>query len=183
MRHLTGACLLIALVGTVPAQAEITITRAEYAGGVLVVQGETSQPNQRVVLDGHYDTRTDRNKRFRFRIPYLPADCTVSIRAGQQTRPASVANCDAGVRSPGAAGNTDRSAGPTEAGAQMRVVRQSCAENEECRVLCREGEFAINAFCQGGEAKLLNERTVGCGPPAGSRIVAYCLAPASPETR
>jgi hypothetical protein len=170
------------LVGTASAQAEITITQAEYAAGVLVVRGETSQPDQRVVLDERYDTHTDRNKEFRFRIRYLPPDCTISIRAGQEERPARVANCEAVLPSPGPGLASPSSNQPTERtgtqpGAQMRVVRESCSRQEECRVLCAEDEFAVNAFCAGGEAKLTNERTVTCGMQTGSHIVAYCLAP------
>jgi hypothetical protein len=86
--------LALAVMVAAPARAEITITRAEYAAGVLVVRGETSEPGQRVTLDGRYRTRTDRFKEFRFRIRYLPRDCTVSIRAGREVRPAVVANCD-----------------------------------------------------------------------------------------
>ena len=100
-RLLIAAALIVILAGTailagtVIARAEITITRAEYAAGVLVVRGETSQPNQQVTLDGRYRTRTDRYKEFRFRIRYLPLDCTVSIRAGQNVRPVGVTNCSA----------------------------------------------------------------------------------------
>ncbi|MCC6887881.1 MAG: hypothetical protein IT536_05035 [Hyphomicrobiales bacterium] len=80
------------------ARAEITVLRAEYAGGVLVVRGETSRPNQIVTLDRRYRTRTNRYGEFRFRIPYLPSDCLVTIRAGQEVRPARVANCDMRLR-------------------------------------------------------------------------------------
>lgn len=77
-----------------PARAEITIIRAEYAAGVLVVEGETSRSNQLVTLDRKYRTRTNRYNEFRFRIPYLPPACGVTIRAGQEVRPARIANCD-----------------------------------------------------------------------------------------
>ena len=94
MRYsLIAVCLLCTFAGAAPAQAEITLTRAEYAAGVLVVRGETSRPNQRVTLDGRYSTRTDRFKEFRFRIRYLPPDCSISLRAGLEERPAWVANC------------------------------------------------------------------------------------------
>lgn len=62
-------------------------------------------------------------------------------------------------------------------GAQMRVVRQPCSKDEECRVVCAEGEFAVNAYCPGAVAKILNERAIGCTAPTSSQIVAYCLAP------
>jgi hypothetical protein len=92
-----AACSLSALTvfaSTTYAQAEITITRAEYVGGILFVRGETSRQNQRVTLDRRFSTRTDRFKEFRFRVRYLPRDCSVTIRAGQEVRPARVANCN-----------------------------------------------------------------------------------------
>lgn len=88
-----AAAFLISALAAVPAHAEITLTRAEYTGGVLVVRGETSRPNQRVTLDGRYSTQTDRFKEFRFRIRYLPPDCSITLRAGREARPAWVANC------------------------------------------------------------------------------------------
>ena len=85
---------LVVLVGLLtPAAAEITIARARYAGGVLVVAGETSRPNQRVSLDRRFTTRNGRNKEFRFRVAYRPRDCIATIRAGADVRPAVVANC------------------------------------------------------------------------------------------
>jgi hypothetical protein len=96
VRSILAAMTLTALL-VVPANAEITITRAEHVRGVLVVHGETSQPNQRVTLDDRYSTRTDKLKEFRFRVRYLPADCVVSIRAGQEARPAFIANCNARI--------------------------------------------------------------------------------------
>lgn len=89
------ACVVaVAFLSTVPAGAEITVTRAEYAGGVLVVRGGTSQANQRVTMDGRYSTRTNRSMEFRFRVRYLPNDCGVTIRAGREVRPVRVSNCD-----------------------------------------------------------------------------------------
>ena len=95
--NLTAALAVTVLLVCEPARAEITITRAESIRGVLIVHGETSQPYQRVTLDRRYSTRTDKLKEFRFRIRYLPADCTVSIRAGQESRPAYIANCNARI--------------------------------------------------------------------------------------
>jgi hypothetical protein len=95
----TCACVFI-LSSCGPALAEITITRAEYARGVLFVRGETSRSNQLVTLDRRYRTRTNRVNEFRFRIPYLPRDCIVTIRAGQEVRPARIANCEMASGSP-----------------------------------------------------------------------------------
>lgn len=91
-QFLLAASLMIAM--SAPAQAEITLTRVENEGDVLVVRGETSRRNQLVTVDGRYRTRTDRYKEFRFRIRYLPRDCSIKIRAGQEERPARIANCD-----------------------------------------------------------------------------------------
>ena len=115
---LLSAFWISLLAGAAPAHAEITITQAEYAAGVLVVRGETSRRNQRVTLDGRYKTRTDRFKEFRFRIRYLPSDCSISIRAGQQVRPVGVTNC--GTRPSVAPGISNHSAGQSRPGGQMR---------------------------------------------------------------
>jgi hypothetical protein len=88
------AILIAVLVGTVPLRAEITVRQAEYAGGVLVVRGETARANQQVTLDGRYKTRTNRYKEFRFRVRYLPQNCGITLQAGQETRPARVLNCE-----------------------------------------------------------------------------------------
>jgi hypothetical protein len=166
-----------------PAHAEVTITQAEYAAGVLVVRGETSQANQRVTLDGRYDTRTGPNKQFRFRIRYLPRDCVVDIRAGREVHPATVTNCRAAagasspvprLRTPAADASTSGT-GPQDA-YRIQVIQQRCELDKDCIVVCPEGAFALNAFCPGGDARLLGEGTVSC--PAGrDKIVAYCAAP------
>jgi hypothetical protein len=96
--HLCAALVVPFLLACGPARSEITITRAENIRGVLVVHGETSQPYQRVTLDRRYSTRTDKLKEFRFRVRYLPADCTISIQAGREARPAYIANCNARIR-------------------------------------------------------------------------------------
>jgi hypothetical protein len=182
------ACVLL-LMG-VPAHAEITITQSEYAAGVLVVRGETSQPNQRVTLDGRFDTRTDSVSRFVFRVRYLPSDCTADIRAGRETHPLVVTNCNAteavaptSPTSPGAgaaAGVAPRAgddAPRTELFA-VRPIQQSCETDKDCMVVCPERSYALNAFCPRGTARLIGERSVAC--PAGrGHIVAYCAVPAN----
>ena len=95
------ALVVLSLAGfglSAPARAEITVFKARYAAGVLVVNGETSRPNQRVSLDGRYFTRTNKYKKFLFRVRYLPNDCTVRITAGGERRPAVVAGCSIKVR-------------------------------------------------------------------------------------
>ena len=91
----TLVCLAaLSAFSAAPAQAEITVRQAEYRGGVLRIVGETSQPDQKVTLDRRYETRTNDNKQFRFRIRYLPRNCTATLRAGSQVRPAVIANCE-----------------------------------------------------------------------------------------
>jgi hypothetical protein len=78
------------------ASAEIIIRQAEYAGGMLLVRGETARPGQTVTLARRYKTRTDRNRRFRFRVRYLPSDCLAEVRAGPELTLISIANCKRG---------------------------------------------------------------------------------------
>jgi hypothetical protein len=75
------------------ALARLAVTHAEYAAGVLVVRGETSEPRQKVTIDGRYEERTTADKRFRFRIRYLPADCAIRVKAGEEIRHVVVKNC------------------------------------------------------------------------------------------
>jgi hypothetical protein len=160
------------------AQAEISVTHGEYAAGVLVVRGQTSQPNQRITLDGRYSERTGDNKEFLFRIRYLPKDCVVRLKAGMETRIATIANCQilGGPATKPPARKTRTV--PSDYAGLFRVVRQPCEKAKECTVLCRDGEFAVNAYCADGEAKLIGERSVSCGAQASTTIVAYCMTPA-----
>ncbi|MDQ2081103.1 hypothetical protein RA307_13010 [Xanthobacteraceae bacterium Astr-EGSB] len=182
------ACALL-LMG-MPVHAEITITQSEYAAGVLVVRGETSQPNQRVTLDGRFDTRTDSVSQFVFRVRYLPPDCTADIRAGRETHPVVITNCNAteavaptSPTSPGAGAtaNVAPRAGDDAPRTELLVVRpirQPCEIDKDCMVVCPERAYAVNAFCPGGAARLIGERSVAC--PAGrGHIVAYCAVPAN----
>ncbi len=86
------ACVLM-LISPGGARAEITITEAEYAGGVTVIRGEVERANARVTLDRRYKTRANRFGQFQFRVRYLPNDCVVDIRAGRDTHPVTIANC------------------------------------------------------------------------------------------
>jgi hypothetical protein len=80
-----------------PARA-ITISKGEYQWSelrrdMLVVEGETQEPNQRVVLDDRFTEWSDHLGHFSFRVPYLPADCMVQLKAGQNVRQVVIANC------------------------------------------------------------------------------------------
>ena len=76
------------------AQAEITISKAEYQAGVTEIRGETSNPHQTVTLDGRYSTVTDRYNRFEIWIRYLPLDCVINVQAGQEVHPVYIRNCE-----------------------------------------------------------------------------------------
>jgi hypothetical protein len=100
---------------------------------------------------------------------------------------ASVDNCKpaGGAAAERIANDRAAAAGIAEpaGGPELRVVRQPCERGGECRVLCREDEFAINAYCPGGSARLIGERTVSCAISAPSQIVAYCMSPEGRQTR
>ena len=157
------------------ARAELKIVEAEYKGGVLVVRGETSKPGQIITLDGRYQERTGRQGEFRFRVRYLPRDCKIELRSGEEMSPAVVANCK-----PTPAAVIDKSDSEADRNSQlvrMRIVRQACQESGECRIVCNSGEYAVNAVCDSGAAHLDNERAVSCRSQHNGDIVAYCLVP------
>jgi hypothetical protein len=91
-RELYAVPVLVA-VWCSTAYAKITVRQAEYSGGMLLVRGETARPGQTVTLEGRYTTRTDRNRRFQFRVRYLPLDCLAEITAGPELYLVSIANC------------------------------------------------------------------------------------------
>jgi hypothetical protein len=76
-----------------PASADITVMKAEYAAGVTVIRGETERSFAEVTLDRRFSTTANRFGEFEFRLRYLPDDCTVSLRAGRDTRPVTINNC------------------------------------------------------------------------------------------
>lgn len=78
-----------------PAAARIRLHDAEILAGVLVVEGRTQVRGQPVTLDGRFTTRSDRRRKFAFRVPYYPSNCTVTLKAGADERQAVVANCGA----------------------------------------------------------------------------------------
>ncbi len=95
-RHLLLAWLTAIAFGSAgsAARAEITISKAEYKAGVTEIRGETSKPRQTVTLDGRYSTLTDRYKRFEIWIRYLPLDCVINVKAGQEVHPVYIKNCE-----------------------------------------------------------------------------------------
>lgn len=81
------------LLTTIQSLAEITVTKAEYAAGVTLIQGEVERPNAKVTLDRRYSTQSNRYGQFAFKVRYLPNDCMVDIRAGRDTHPVVIGNC------------------------------------------------------------------------------------------
>ncbi|MFL9824080.1 hypothetical protein [Rhodoplanes sp. SY1] len=188
-----------------PARAEITVRQAEYTAGVLVVTGETSRRNQRVTLDGRYTERSNRVGNFRFRVRYLPGDCSIELRAGRDVRTAQITNCSPRLPSPTASdtggpdaaearrgsgtGSAPRATesrdppnaapsprGPVSGPAHLRVVRQRCDPGGLCLIVCRDGEYAVNAVCSTGRARLRGERAVTCSATTAGDITAYCMS-------
>jgi hypothetical protein len=95
---ITRACVATVAVLSVmalasPAQARITVTRADYKGGVLVVHGRADAPLLRVTLDERYNEWTNEAREFRFRLRYLPANCRVRLEANDEVRMVPVAGC------------------------------------------------------------------------------------------
>jgi hypothetical protein len=170
----------IALLWTTHASAEITVQESNYSSGVLTIRGETSQSNQRVTLDGRYAEWTNRYGRFTFRVRYLPGDCLAQIKAGQEERPTYIANCEPSLPKLGGRSRNDEPREDQAGGtAELRVVTQPCERGGECMVVCRNGEYAISAYCPRGSADILDERSVACRQDNPSRIVAYCMSPGS----
>lgn len=160
------------------ALAEITIEESHYSAGVLTIRGETSQPNQRVTLDGRYSEWTNGYGRFTFRVRYLPGDCLAQIRAGSDERPTYITNCNPSLPKLGDVSKENGSASAaSERKSPLRVVKQPCERDGDCTVVCRNGEYAINAFCPRGSADILDERSVACRQDNPSQIVAYCMSP------
>lgn len=81
------------------AMADIIVDQAMISAGELRVVGRLSRPHQTVLtLDGEHQTRSEANGRFAFRVIYHPADCIVTLRAGNEQRDAVVGFC--GQRGP-----------------------------------------------------------------------------------
>jgi hypothetical protein len=75
------------------AQAKIRLNDAQIMAGVLVVGGWTDQRGETVSLDNKFSAVSDKRRRFVFRVPYMPANCLVTLEVGAQTRTAVIANC------------------------------------------------------------------------------------------
>lgn len=93
-RACVALTLLSASLATLDtAQARIRLNDAQIMAGVLVVGGWTQKRGETVTLDGKYTVKSDRKRRFVFRIDYFPPSCAVALTAGADTRTAVIANC------------------------------------------------------------------------------------------
>ena len=98
--------VLVAASG--PALAEIQIRDARISGGAVVIQGRSAAAKQVVTADGdRASVTTGADRRFTLELNYFPANCTVSLKAGEETRDVVIAMCGP-KGEPGPAG----SAGP-----------------------------------------------------------------------
>ena len=75
------------------ARAAISVKRAEYNAGLLVVRGQTTEANETVTLDGIYRAHSNHSRHFQFRIRYRPRNCTVRLTADSDIFHATVAHC------------------------------------------------------------------------------------------
>jgi Collagen triple helix repeat (20 copies) len=78
-----------------PAAARIRLNDAEIVAGVLVVSGHTRHRYESIALDDRAARKSDRHRRFVFRIPYYPPNCTVTLKTADDERVATIASCGA----------------------------------------------------------------------------------------
>src|ERR687890_2092287 len=97
MRPLTCFVLVVTAVAGAPARAQIHVDEARIARGDLRISGWTT-PRTLIAVDEQFVATTDSRGRFRFRLPYLPADCIANLKAGSHGRDVVLANC--GPRGP-----------------------------------------------------------------------------------
>ena len=94
MRLVLTLLALAALSATArPAAAAIRVAEARVANGYLVISGDTDLPSFLVVLDDRYSAAPDGQGRFSFRLLYVPPDCVGTLRAGDETRRVTIADC------------------------------------------------------------------------------------------
>ncbi len=77
------------------AAARIRLNDAEIVAGVLVVTGHTRHRYERIALDDRAARKSDRHRRFVFRIAYYPPNCTVTLKTVDDERVATIASCGA----------------------------------------------------------------------------------------
>jgi hypothetical protein len=86
-----------------PAAARIRVNEAKIVAGVLVVSGHTRHRYEAIALDDRAARKSDRHRRFVFRISYHPPNCTVTLKTVYDERVTTIASCG-GQGTPGATG-------------------------------------------------------------------------------
>jgi hypothetical protein len=92
MRPLLAPLTTALLLFSVGAALAIRIDVARYEDGVTIIRGQ-ARPEQQVILDGKYKTKTDSAGHFEFRQRYKPRYCMASIVAGEDSYDAIVRDC------------------------------------------------------------------------------------------
>src|SRR5215207_8159147 len=92
MRRCLAAFMMI-VAPAVDGRAEFSIHSARIAEGDLWVVGQVNEPDVAVTLDDSFTERTDSRGRFRFRLAYHPALCTVVLKTPTQSRVVVIGNC------------------------------------------------------------------------------------------
>jgi hypothetical protein len=92
-----GGAVLLAGVGCAEPNA-IEIEAARITQGDLWVTGWTNRPNRDITLDDSFREQTDERGRFRFRLPYHPMTCTVTLKIAEHERLVVIGHC--GQRGP-----------------------------------------------------------------------------------
>ncbi len=95
------------------ASARIRLNDSEMLAGVLVVSGHTRHRSETITLDNQFTQKSDRHRRFVFRVPYYPSTCTLQLKTAEDERTAVVESCGAiGMRGPDGTPGTAGIAGP-----------------------------------------------------------------------
>src|SRR5215207_9293639 len=91
MQFLRLMLVCFALAST-SAAAQININDAAIFSGDLRISGRTL-PNTRLVLDERFETTSNAQGLFQYRLQYLPSDCVATLTSGAQTRDVVISNC------------------------------------------------------------------------------------------
>jgi len=95
---LTLTCGLV-LSAPPPAAAQVQSATASLSGqGRVVVRGSTARPHQFVTLNRSVVTRSNRLRRFTFRLNRVPRTCQVILHAARQRQVVPVRDCAMGRR-------------------------------------------------------------------------------------
>jgi len=127
-RAVTILALMLAPAGPLPARSApraknrpqaaaqpIQVYDARIEAGDLRISGSVRKGGLVVVLDDDISMMADARGRFVFKLPYRPATCVATLKAGEDEREAVIANCAPEGR-PGAQGETGPAGPPGAAG-------------------------------------------------------------------